>query len=397
MLRTIAISVMAVAGALSAAGQANDINDVISTYNEAAATGTAAERSAAARALGAAAMSNPDRDDAGLLAYEAGQSLCVYDACDGTPQLAAFAASADIPANAVPPAHIAILGAYADWKASPGGQSRDALDAALQAGVDSGVSLLTLTAYQARYLHDFERSDYREAEINARRAAEHFAPFKDMIGKNWSDAAIAGIIAGFNRNPDTQDVVEMAEHRVALAKLSSETSEIPDWLDRHHHLAHAWQLAMHAYYQSGGGRRQTGSRLQGPDPEELETVVSSILRKMRDYPTIRTRVVSAEEYGAQKNLLPFCSGEFDMTPQLRYPLRASQRGMYGAVLAKINVTDLQVSDVEILAAVPHSTFEERARETIMKWRWEVSSGTPGETCRTDHSNIFIPLVFAMES
>ncbi len=86
-----------------------------------------------------------------------------------------------------------------------------------------------------------------------------------------------------------------------------------------------------------------------------------------------------------------------MTPQLRYPLRASQRGMYGAVLAKINVTDLQVSDVEILAAVPHSTFEERARETIMKWRWEVSSGTPGETCRTDHSNIFIPLVFAMES
>lgn len=397
MLRTIAISVMAVAGALSAAGQASDINDVISAYNEAASTGSAAERSAAARALGAAAMASSDRDDAGLLAYEAGQSLCVYDACDGTPQLAAFAASANIPANAVPPAHIAILGAYANWKTSPSGQSRDALDAALQAGVESGVSLLTLTAYQARYIHDFERSDYREAEINARQAVEHFAPFKDMIGKNWSDAAIAGIIAGFNRNPDTQDVVEMAEHRVALAKLSSEMSETPDWLDRHRHLAHAWQLAMHAYYRSGGGRRQTGSRLQGPDPEELETVVNSILRKMRDYPKIRTRVVSAEEYDAQRNLLPFCSGEFDMKPQLRYPMRASQRGMYGAVLAKINVKDLQVSDVEILAAVPHSTFEDRARETIMKWRWEVSSGTPGETCRTDHSNIFIPLVFAMES
>ena len=397
MLRTIAISVMAVAGALSAAGQANDINDVISTYNEAAATGTAAERSAAARALGGAAMSNPDRDDAGLLAYEAGQSLCVYDACDGTPQLAAFAASADIPANAVPPAHIAILGAYADWKASPGGQSRDALDAALQAGVDSGVSLLTLTAYQARYLHDFERSDYREAEINARRAAEHFAPFKDMIGKNWSDAAIAGIIAGFNRNPDTQDVVEMAEHRVALAKLSSETSEIPDWLDRHRHLSYAWQLAMHAYYQSGGGRRQTGSRLQGPDPDELETVVSSVERRIRDYPRIRTRIVSADEYEAEERSLPFCSGEFNMKPELRYPTRAGQKGMYGAVIAKITVTDLEVSEVEILAAVPMSGFEKRAKETIMKWRWEVSSGTPGQTCRTSRNNIVMPMVFTLES
>ncbi|RIJ23846.1 hypothetical protein D1224_06220 [Henriciella barbarensis] len=397
MLRTIVISAIVTTGALSASGQAGDINDVISAYNEAASTGSAAERSAAARALGVAAMENPDHQDAGLLAYEAGQSLCVYDGCEGASQLAAFATSAEVPANAVPPAHIEILRTYADWKSQPNGQTRSALDGALEAGVDTGVSLLTLTAYQARYLYEFEKSDYREAEINARLASAHFAPFKDMIGKNWSDAAIAGIIAGFSRNPDTQDVVEMAEHRVALAKLSSETSDTPDWLDRHRHLAHAWQLAMYAYYESGGGRRQTGSRLQGPDPDQLKTVIRDSERRMRDYPKIRTRIVSAEEYEADESKLPFCSGELDMTPQLRYPMRASQRGMYGAVLARLKINDLKVSDVEILAAVPHSTFEERAKNTIMKWRWNVSSGTPGETCRTNHDNIFIPLIFAMES
>jgi len=397
VLRTIVISAIATTGALSASGQANDIDDVISAYNSAAATGSAAERSAAARALGAAAMSNPDHPDAGQLAYEAGQSLCVYDGCEGASQLAAFASSADISANAVPPAHIEILRTYTDWKSQPDGQTSSALDGALEAGVDTGVSLLTLTAYQARYLHEFEKSDYREAEISARLAATHFAPFKDMIGKNWSDAAIAGIIAGFRRNPDTQDVVEMAEHRVELAKLSAETSDTPDWLDRHRHLAHAWQLAMHAYYHSGGGRRQTGSRLQGPDPDELETVVSGIERRMRDYPKIRTRIVSGEEYEAEEKKLPFCSGDLVMTPRLRYPMRASQRGMYGAVIARMKIENLEVTNVEILAAVPHSTFEERAKDTIMKWRWNVSSGTPGETCKTDHNNILIPLVFAMES
>ena len=396
-MKLFAIFAAALFVALPAASQANDINDVISSYNSAAATGSAAERSAAARALGAAAMSNPDHPDAGQLAYEAGQSLCVYDGCEDASRLAAFASSVKVPANAVPPAHIEILRTYTDWKIQPNGQTSSALDSALEAGVDTGVSLLTLTAYQARYLHELEKSDYREAEISARLAATHFAPFKDMIGKNWSDAAIAGIIAGFSRNPDTQDVVEMAEHRVELARLSAEISETPDWLDRHRHLAHAWQLAMHAYYHSGGGRRQTGSRLQGPDPDELETVVLGIERRMRDYPKIRTRIVSAEEYEAEERKLPFCSGDLDMTPRLRYPMRASQRGMYGAVIARLKIKNLEVVDVVILAAVPHSTFEERARDTIIKWRWKVSSGTPGETCKTDHNNIQIPLVFAMES
>lgn len=395
MLRTIVISVMAAAGALSAAGQSGDINGVISAYNEAVASGTIDQKSEAARALGAAAMANPDRDDAGVLAYEAGQALCMYDACDGTPPLAAFAASAAIAETAVPPSHIVILAAYADWKAKSNGENRRALDTALDAGIESDVSMLTLSAFQARYLYDLGKSDYRSAEIDARQAAEHFAPFKDMIGKQWSDAVIAGIIAGFNRNPDTQDVVEMAEHRVALAKLSSQLSRSPDWLDRHRYLANAWQLAMHAYYHSGGGRRQTGSRLQGPDPDALESVVAATERRLYDYPTVRARITTSPEDDEPD--LPFCSGEFDMSPQLRYPLRAAHREMYGAVIARISVTDLKVSEVEILAAVPLSTFEERAKETMEKWSWKVTSGTPGETCRTSRTNIMLPLVFAMES
>ena len=56
------------------------MSDAIVAYNEAVSSGGAAARVDAARALGQATLRHPEREDAALLAYEAGQTLCVYAA-----------------------------------------------------------------------------------------------------------------------------------------------------------------------------------------------------------------------------------------------------------------------------------------------------------------------------
>lgn len=383
---------MAATGALCAAADAPDINQAISAYNDAVSNGTPDARTEAARQLGTAIMANPDREDAAVLAYEAGQTLCVYAACEGADEVAAFAAGQPLNSDAIRPGDIALLADFAAWKSDPDRKTRKALDETLAAQVESGASMLSLVAFQSRYLADYSEGDWQDAARSAGEAATHFEPFRNMVGQQWSDARIASITANFNDDPDTEDVLGMARHHVEIGKMSAAAGdEAPAWLDDHWYMSDAWVMAMSAYFHSGGGRT-LGSRLKGPDPDRLDDRVDDITAELDE---IEDSLPAVEPEAGADNALPFCDGTFRMKPALRYPSGVANRGMFGAVIARVTVSDLAVSDVEILAAVPSQTFEETAEETIRQWRWKVETGKPGETCRASRENIVLPMVFQL--
>ena len=85
-----------------------------------------------------------------------------------------------------------------------------------------------------------------------------------------------------------------------------------------------------------------------------------------------------------------------MTPELSYPDAAAQKGMFGAVIAQIKVEDRKVTDVEILAAVPSSAFEESAEATIRQWEWQPEGEEPGVTCDPSYRRIILPMAFMLE-
>ncbi|MEQ8558433.1 MAG: energy transducer TonB [Henriciella sp.] len=389
-MRYIGLSLgLTVLATFAAAADTPDIDKAISAYNQAVSSGDAASRVRAAKELGEAAMAHPKRDDAALLAYEAGQTLCVYAACDGASPIAAFAAGQSLEDGPVQPADIALLNAYSDWQDKKTGSSRKALDEALESLVGADLTMLTLAAFHNRYSHDANEGHWRKVEKSAHQAAIHFAPFKNVIGEQWSEAAMAAIVGSFNSDPDTDDALAMARHHVALGKLSASSDENAEWLKQHWYISDAWQMAMSAYFHSGGGRRLSG-RIRGPDPDKLDAEIGAIMTELDNL----DRTPATEDVVIDPDDLPYCNGRFDMDPPLRYPFRAAKKGMFGAAIARIAVNGHDVTEVEILAAVPSDTFEKSAEKTIRKWRWQ-PAGTPGETCRAEHPNLVQPLIFAL--
>ncbi|WP_084395849.1 energy transducer TonB [Henriciella aquimarina] len=391
MKRILTAVALAVA-ATAASAEAQDINQAISAYNEAVSSGDTALRVKTAKALGEAALANPGREDAAILAFEAGQTLCLMADCTGAAELAQFAAGKPLPGNAVQAEDIALLEAYAAWRQKPGGKRRKALNKALEPLVPRDVTTLTLAAFHNRYLRDMVDHDWREAKDSAGEAATHFAPFKDVIGEYWSNAKIATIASGFNYDPDTDHALAMARHHVELGKMGHGLEERPAWLEHNWYVTQAWEMAISAYFHSGGGRK-LGSLLNGPDPDRLDRQVDEIMAELDTLEYAPRAEAAASEENA--DALPYCDGTFDMKPAIRYPHGAARQGMFGAMIAQIAVKDLKVSDVEILAAVPSATFEESAEETIRQWTWKVETGVPGETCTGDRPKIILPIVYAL--
>lgn len=381
-------------GALSAHGQAAGLNDAITAYNHAVSNGSPAEKVVSARRLGAAVLQSRDRKDAALLAYEAGQTLCVFAGCDGAVPLADFAADKPLPADTVRSADVSLLSAYAAWTLDDTRSNRAALDDALDILQDADASLLTITAFQARYAADAAKQDWGSTAKSSTAAAMHLEPFRSVVGQIWSDAKIVSITSSFNDDPDTDQPLAMARHRVEIAKMRAASTPAPAWLDDHFYLTDAWKMAMSAYFHSGGGRR-LGSRLRGPDPEKLDAEIAELeagLDGMSYATSDREGQVSTAETD-----LPFCEGHLDMKPRLRYPGSAAMRGKFGSVIVSFSINNRRkVEDVEVLAAIPSATFEKTARETVEKWQWIVDEGVPGTTCRTNRSNIVLPILFALE-
>ena len=69
--------------------------------------------------------------------------------------------------------------------------------------------------------------------------------------------------------------------------------------------------------------------------------------------------------------------------------------MFGSVFMKLSIRNMEVSEVEILAAVPAEVFESEVEKTVGKWKWVVEDGTPGETCRTSADNVYQRFLFLL--
>lgn len=374
---------------------AQDIDETILAYNDAVTGGDAQAKVAAAGDLGEAVLAHPERDDAARLAYEAGQTLCLYSDCKGAAPLAAFALNQPEADGPIGTTDFTLLKTYTDWRRNPDHDSRQELDEALAAKVDSDLTYLSLTAFHNRYAEDAISHHWKRASESAAEAARHFAPYRSIVGDQWSDARIVAITSSFNYDPDTEDVLDMVRHVSALKKYSASfDSNRPDWIKEQYYLADAWQMAMSAYFHSNQGTR-LGTHLRGPDPKDLDARISDIEDETEGLacgiPPADNRYSPDEE-----SSLPFCDGNFNMSPRLRYPSRAARKGMFGAVILKVGVEDLNVANVEVLAAVPNEGFSDDLVDTVKKWRWEVEEGVPGETCRTSRSNIIWPFVYQID-
>lgn len=369
-----------------------DLDAAIAAYNEAVGSGDRTHRVEAAAAMANATPANPDASDAGLLAYEAGQTLCVYNKCVGAAPIASFAVGKTPSGGSIREADIQLLKAYADWRDNAKRKTRTALDDALEIIGPLDATMLSISAFHARYVADLQRGDWDKAANSASTTAVHLEPLKNTFGEMWSDAKIAAIAASFNHAPDSNQPIAMTHHLVELSKMRASLDEPPEWMADHYFTADAWQMAMTAFFLS---TEYSGSlkRIKGPNPARLQSEIDAINATAEDQR--QTPDPKSAEPVSTGDDLPFCNGNLEMNPSLRYPGSAAIRGKFGAVIVSFSIDDLNVENVEVLAAVPSSTFEEMALETVEQWKWVVEGDSPGTNCSTSRDNVILPLVFAL--
>lgn len=366
-----------------------DVQAAITQYNQASSNGSDIERISAAKALGAAVMADPSDADASLLAHEAAWTLCRLGSCEDAKPIAAFALTLPEIEGGVNMPQRQLLSSYADWDVKDTSRTRKALDAALEVTKSTPPTALSLTAHKARVTRDTLKSDWRSQRKTATSAAEHMSPIKDFAGPLWAEFSQTSISAGFNHFPDIDHLYQQAhlegELRSMYKNYEDSSLKLQQMTDAYWR-ASTWRMAMEAYFGSGGSRKK-------PNPGQVDEILSSYgIAKPTPYDT--TEPDTVDEEGVSK--LPFCPGKFNMEPKLKYPKRASRKGMVGAVIARIDVKGSKVETVEILGSVPDEGFKAAAAETVSQWRWIITDSQPGITCRADRKDIILPMAFQMK-
>ena len=139
-------------------------------------------------------------------------------------------------------------------------------------------------------------------------------------------------------------------------------------------------LCMGAWYTSTGNR--------GLSDQEIDEILASYKTDERAAETDDTDDI---------DVLPFCTGRFNMKPRLRYKSGQIQRGFFGAIIAKFDIEDGKVVNAVINASVPEERFEAQALETISKWVWQPDEGqVPNNNCRLSRTDVILPIVFALD-
>ena len=377
---------------LPALAQPASVDAANAVHQQAMASGSTADRILAAEALRDAVLADPVRPDAVLRAYEAGQTLCVYAACEGAERVANFAASGQLPADVLTGEDIALLSAFTDWSTGQAG-ARDRLDEALSASMSVRATPLSVVAFQSRYTSASNAQDWPRAARTAAEAAAYFAPHRQMIGERWSDAVLASATAGYNSNPNGHDARVLGQHIADLITLDKELKDRPDWLADQVYLSLAWQTAILMYFDTASSRRELGSgryTVSGPDADQLKEQLLQLTASAgpSDLLPRRTGLL-------KRGALPLCEGDFDENPEVRYPANAARGRKYGSVVTRVDIEDGEVKDVEVLAAVPERTFDRNVISAVKKWTWEVTDGEPGVTCTIDYENMIYVIMFGI--
>lgn len=362
-----------------------DIEAAIAQYNQASSAGTDIERVSAAKGLGDAVMANPADADASILAHEAAWTLCRLGDCAEAQPIAAFALTLPEVEGGVNMSIRQLLSNYVDWTLKDSSKTRKTLDAALEATKGTPPSALSVTAHKARVERNTLKEDWRGQRETAARAAAHLEPISDVVGPLWSDFSQVANMAEFFYDPDVDQLYAQAHLEGRFGEMRALNEEDLDWLDTAYWRASTWRIAMNAYFSSEPGRKPDGGRVD-------DILLSYGIDRSVRHDTLED-VGEDEDGGLQ---LPFCPGDFDMTPRLEYPRSAQRKGMVGAVIAQISVEAGKVSDVRVLGSVPDAGFTAEAADTVAQWNWIVSDGTPGIDCGLDRENIVLPMAFQLD-
>lgn len=375
-----------------------DVSSAIRNYNKAQQGGTRSEILDAARAMGEAALQDPSREDTALIIFEAAQKLAMNGAETDAIDFAIWLESANLPPESpVANEDVSLLVSYIRWSNDKNKDTRKSLDESLDHVAPLEPTLLTVFAFQKRYLFDLNDGSTRILGDSALAAANHLEDIKHLAGESWSSAVIVAHSAAFNWSPNEDEMFRMAEHRVALREIHSamhaSSDEHPSWIDEHRVLAETWQLAMHSYFdsqfrESKRKRLRRAERLDAILDGGNETQNAEI---QENEPGLSDGSTEQKD----SDSLKLCDGSFDMKPPMRYPRRAIRQGRVGAVMVSVDMKDGRVSNAEILAAIPPNGFADETIETIKKWTWVVDEETAEQPCSLDAQDMRWPFTFVI--
>ena len=296
--------------------------------------------------------------------------------------LLAFLSFGPSSAEETAPDTSAIEAAHAAWTAKANNKTRKALDEALGAYVGPPTTK-TVIAHLERMTSDANKKDFGKLRISSLAVVEHLEPVADQVPERFYDTKMIAAISLFNHRQKKEALIEMTEVKAQLHGMDHLLGdELPDWVEPMEHRAHAWQLAMTAYFDSANKPR--------PSDRQLDKIEDDL------HPTGFHDEDPEEE--AEPTRLPFCDGDYLKKKSLRYPAGGVRKGMYGAVIVEVDtIENGQFQNVTVLAAVPSEGFKEHAKKVISTWAWKPKkSAKPGEDCELERTGSIIPIVFALD-
>lgn len=355
-------------------------SEAIGAFNAALGTKDPAQIEPAATALIGEAIANPSDPNATVAAFEAAFRLVTIGEYSKAIKGAEFTVSQ--PASANPPVESRLmLSAYAKYKSDPKHSTRRELDELLDDLVDSQVTSLSVIVYNDRFKAETADGNWSKAGDLSELAYRHFEPNKDAILTHYLNARLYSGVMTFARikKRSSHELMAVVNAEIRQARDSTENdSPLMDSLDDLYWTSEAWLNAIEASLASGGI-----SHLKDEDVEAIRA----------RFPSTGVRI-DAHACAECGETIPQCSGGFDMTPPLKYPRSKAWEGTVGAMILKLAMNDQgQVTDVDVLAAVPINTFEENTIETVMQWTWDRTGAE--ETCKLANDRIILPVSYTL--
>lgn len=386
-MKSIILAALAFAMAQTACGQISD--ETVLAYNQTLADGSDANTiKTAALALADTAIANPEDEQATLLAFEAGVTLCRIGACEASKPAATFVVNQPvISAEEFPtgPSRQVLL-QYVNWKSDPTERRRKTLTGALETLAAEDISIISIMAHRDNYEYCTQKGAWGDASRAATAAFEHFEAAQNEIYYDYASAKVTAYAASFNMRQSLDLYEPMARlerdisQRATGLEASAREQEVKR-LRQVEYLAMAWKGAMGAYLTSSGKGRAVGKideRLRQEADEDEETQSSPA------------------EDAALSGELPFCEEEPKELPSIRYPSRAANRGIVGSLVMGFDLNaEGRPENIEVLAAVPLNAFDEVSIEAIAGLQWERAEGVAPETCRLSRENVVYPFVFTL--
>ena len=380
-MRKFIVSVLVLSGALCAPAVAEISDETVARYNAAVQANDVPSLLPAAKALADEAVASPDDRDAALLAFEAAWALCRNGDCEAAIPAAEFAASQPDTGAHPSLADRELLKAFAHWQLKKRRSTRADLDTALLTKVEEEPTLLSVAAFQRRYLDDAKEGRSGRLPKSAGEAAAHFYPVRDQIGDVWAQAAILAVATefGIDHNPST--LLKMARLEAEILLIRHVTDDEPDWMERRYLEATAWRSAMDAYLHSEN---------KGADEREFvdEILDDAITDDNHQHP------VGTGPHIKEKPLL--CRGAFTRMPRPTYPDDGAWSGYIGAVLVLFDADEDGAKNFRIGASVPTDIFDDAALASVrrLKWEWEGTT-RDGEPCLQQRDSVQWPFHFIL--